>query len=764
MFSAVSFVYRAVTRPLRVPGSGLRVALAAVIGLGAGIGALATKGTADPVTLNELARQARTPGAQPGSAAAAPSFTPLPPPSLNFYGVPGLVDMPTAEMLPDGQFTAGVSYFGGQGRYTLSFQAFPWMLASFRYNSIENWNLGGFETYYDRGFDVRFRLLTETRARPELTLGLQDFVGTGIYAGEYIVATKRFENLAGTIPGRLKLTAGLGWGRLGSYNGFSGFGDRPAFDVNSTGGEVSYDQWFRGPFALFGGLEYQPSEKFSLKLEYSSDDYVVETQTTSVFEKKSPFNLGLEYQWTKRTRVGAYFLYGSELGLNLQFQMNPRQPVVPFSDTPTPGPLARRPSPSAAPQAWGTGWAASTQSRQAAASTYGAQIAALLKPSGIIVESLDLSAHTAQLRIRNQRYTTLPTPIGRAARAMAQVLPASVETFHIVPTSAGMGLAATSFRRSDLEALEFDDTPAQALWAVTGTSDVGPAPATAVNAPGLYPDFGWSIAPYFSPAYFDPDRPFRLDVGVELNGAWRPGPGWIVAGSLRQRIAGNVKDGRPSSSVLPHVRTDQVLYAQYDTTLNRLYAAKYWQPGTDLYARVTGGYLETMYGGLSTEVLWKPVNSRLALGVEANYVRQRDYDQRFDFLDYSVTTGHASAYYDFGRGYEGQIDVGRYLAGDVGATFSMDRRFNNGWSVGAFFTLTDVSSEDFGEGSFDKGIRFSIPLSWMLGQPSTASTSTVIRPVQRDGGQRVSVPGRLYDQVRPASRQVIEKQWSGVWE
>ena len=148
------------------------------------------------------------------------NFVPIAPPSLNFYGNPGLIDMPTAEALPDGQFTTAISNFAGQTRFTLTFQALPWMSASFRYAGIQDLNQYGFSTYYDRGFDVRFRLFRESTYRPELTLGLQDFAGTGISSAEYIVATKNFESLqlgSTRLPGRLKLTAGLGWGRLGSY-------------------------------------------------------------------------------------------------------------------------------------------------------------------------------------------------------------------------------------------------------------------------------------------------------------------------------------------------------------------------------------------------------------------------------------------------------------------------------------------------------------------------------------------------------------------
>lgn len=724
----------------------------------------------------------------PGMAAAAPNLDQPIAPALNFYGSPGLIDMPSAEMLPDGQFTTTVSYFGGQTRFTMTFQATPWMSGSFRYSGIQNWNLGGFATYYDRGFDLRFRLKQEDRIWPEITMGLQDFAGTGVYAGEYFVATKNFAlpPLGNrTRPGRLKLTGGIGWGRLGSYNSLGSTGARAAYDPNSTGGEPSFDQWFRGPFALFGGIEYRPDDRWTFKAEYSSDRYVTETQTTNVFDWKSPFNFGVEYQWTPRTRLGAYYLYGSELGISAQIQLNPKYPVTPEQVIPAPVPVPRRPAPQTTPVAWNTGW---SQSREAVTGL-AARLQPILAADGLILESLDVTAHVAELRFRNQRFHSYANAVGRAARALARVMPASVETFRLVPVQNGLALSTVILRRSDLEALEFDADSSEALLAVAGIADApgrpggrnghgngdetGPETAAAalagagtgpIEAPGLYPAFSWALVPYFAPAYFDPDQPLRMDVGLDLGATWRPAPGWMLSGTLRQRIAGNIKDGRASNSVLPHVRTDQNLYAQYSTTIENLFGAYYWKPRPDLYARVTAGLLESMYGGVSAEALWKPVNSPLALGLEANYVVQRDFDQLFSFRDYSVFTGHASAYYDFGRGYLAQVDVGRYLAGDVGATFSVDRYFDNGWSFGAFFTLTNVSAADFGEGSFDKGIRFRMPLSWFLGEPSRRSVGTTIRPVQRDGGQRVHVPGRLYPQVRQADRRALVRQWARVWE
>ena len=62
------------------------------------------------------------------------------PPSFNLYGVPGLVDMPTAEVAPDGTISTTVAGFGDNARTTLSFQITPRLSGSFRYSAISNFN------------------------------------------------------------------------------------------------------------------------------------------------------------------------------------------------------------------------------------------------------------------------------------------------------------------------------------------------------------------------------------------------------------------------------------------------------------------------------------------------------------------------------------------------------------------------------------------------------------------------------------------------
>ncbi|WP_299589919.1 YjbH domain-containing protein [uncultured Tateyamaria sp.] len=683
-------------------------------------------------------------------------------PSLNFYGVPGIVDLPSGEALPDGQLAIGVSNFGGQTRTNLTFQFSPRISATFRYIGIQDWNSDGFDTYRDRSFDVRYLLFKEGRYRPSVTVGLQDFAGTGIYAAEYIAATKNFKRPF-RLPGKLKVTAGLGWGRLGTLGDIGSLsgGTRPVFNPNDTGGEPATDQWFRGPVSPFAGIEWQVNDRLGLKAEYSTDAYQPET-SRGVFDRDSRLNFGAEYQVNNNLRVGGYWLYGSEIGINAQLQFNPKTAPAPYTIA-GPRPIIVRPSRRANPAAYDTAWA----SAQSAPMVIRDAVEPELTENGIRLETLSVTGTRAEARVSSIRYDNHAIVVGRTARTLARILPPSVETFDITLMNNGLALSTVTISRSDFESLEFQPDAADLLLSKAVISDAAPRPApNAVVVDNIHPRFGWSIGPYFRPSYFDPDEPLRYDAGIAAEARYRFAPGWLVAGEVRHRVTGTIGDStRLSNSVLPRVRTDAVLFAQgADTTIENLYVSKQWKPGKSTYARVTAGYLEQMFGGVSAELLWKPTGNRLALGVEANYARQRDFDQAFGFQDYSIATGHVSAYYEFGRGYYGQVDVGRYLAGDYGATFTVEREFNNGWRVGGFFTLTDVSAEDFGEGSFDKGINITIPVSWFIGRPTRQSVSTTIRPIQRDGGARLNVPGRLYQQVRDGHINDLTGDWGRVWE
>ncbi|MEO0752772.1 MAG: YjbH domain-containing protein [Pseudomonadota bacterium] len=674
----------------------------------------------------------------------------------NNYGVPsGLIDMPTAEMAPDGQISINVSHFEGYTRNTATFQLLPWLTGSFRYIGVDDLN-PAFDIYYDRSFDIRVRLLEETDYLPGVAIGLQDFLGTGVLSSEYIVATKQLGN-------RLRVTGGLGWGRLGSYNSLATIRSRPAFSFAGvgTGGNFRFSDYFAGDVALFGGLSYEVTDKISFSAEYSSDNYDLEIQQ-GVFRRDTPWNFAVTYKAADNLLLRVFALHGTEFGINVNVSLNPRKPPT-ETQGPAPLPVAVRDPARINDLGWSTNPVEQT--------VLSAGLKTFIEEEGLELIGTKITGRSAHVRIKNGIFLSEAQALGRTMRIMSRILPPSIEVFHVTVENNGIPLMTTSMRRSDLERLEYEKED-QALLAATFSDSIrfGDVPEPAAD---VYPQFTWSIAPTLRFSTFDPENPFRADLRLRARAGLDLGNGWRLDGSTSVRLFGNLRDiNRPSNSQLPRVRTTIAAYNyRFGPTIDQLTLTKFARIAPDFYGRATVGYFELQYAGVSGEVLWKPVDSRLALGVELNWVHLRDSNQEFGFDSHTTrggtiphVNGHMSAYYEFNNGFQANVHAGRYLAGDWGATLEVSREFNNGWLIGAFATKTNVSSQQFGEGSFDKGFFFRVPFAWILGNETKRGYSNLIRPIQRDGGQRVVVPGRLYATVTEPHRANVAASWGKFWK
>lgn len=686
--------------------------------------------------------------------------------TLNSYGLPGGVETPTAEMLPDATLGGTVSYNELGRRHNVVFQLHPRLTTALRYSRVEGINDHNDKGHiWDRSFDLRFQFLDEQGWRPAMAVGLQDFMGTGVYSGEYIVATK-------TITPAISASLGIGWGRLA--------GKQRELDTDDEGGSPNVGDWFSGSPRPFGSVTWRVNDKFSLVAEYSNDKYQRETESGKKDAPGRKVNLGAYYVFNPQYQLGLYTLGGDTFGAQFSFALNPRNAPFPSGLEKAPAPVRPRPSRNADPEGWSGAWAADPTAQPAIQTS----LADALSDEGQILESMAISADRAEVRIRNTRYIQQSEAVGRTARLMTRALPPSVETLVITSNTDGMATSSVVLKRSDVERLE--NTEAGRIANVAQLVDAAPRPGDLVTTPDLFPRFRWNLGPYLDIGLFDPQDPLRYEVGAELKASYEFMPGLILSGSVRQRAFGSMEQrgpgipGRrgdhytPDEYVsnpayeyfegVPRVRSDTRMYTgNKSPTIPRLTLAWYAKPTETTYSRVTVGLLERAYGGVSGEVLWKPANSPLALGAEINRVRKRDFEDIFDFRDYEVTTGHVSAYYEFANGFTAQLDVGKYLAGDKGATISLTREFANGWRVGAYATKTDLSAEEFGEGSFDKGISLSIPVSWAIGTPSRDRAGTTLRSLSRDGGARVDVDGRLYDKVRDAQSVKLYQGWGRFW-
>lgn len=676
-------------------------------------------------------------------------------PTLNFYGVSGAIDTPTADMPTDGRIMANVSQLGSLTRTTLSFQVLPRIQGSFRYARFGDLNFVGFDDYYDRSFDLSVQVLREGRYVPSVKIGFQDFVGTGILSGEYVAATKH-------LTPALKFTAGLGWGRLASTNDIgTPFGERDEIDIGE-GGDFNTGQWFRGPVSPFASVVWQATPKLALMAEYSSDAYLTETgreptrNTTPILDRESDFSFGATYAVTPTIGLGVGYLYGAELGVNLTFSIDPKTYPQGGTLENAPPPVRVRPARAAAPEAWATDWTEEPRN----AGILREAVAGALAEEEMTLVALDVSANRAVVSFINPTYQHEPEALGRVARVLTRTLPASIERFELQPVVSGVPTNRMVLRRSDLEALEHAPEGGRAIFAASALA--APLPIDSRDLlDEAYPRLTYGIGAYRRLSYFDPNSPVRGELGVEVGAAYTFRPGLSVQGRVRQALFGNLSeiDNEPDP-FLPEVRTDGPAYNRAtDLAIADLTGSYHFVVAPNVYGRLTAGYFERAFGGVSGEMLWTPSNSRFAFGAELTYAKKRDYDQKLGFQDYDTVTGFVSAYAELAGGFTAQVDVGRYLAQDSGATLTVGREFTNGWKISAFATKTDITAEEFGPGSFDKGIVVEIPIGYFTGTMTRSRFSTTLRTFQRNGGARVSVDDRLYDTVSDYRRHSLEPQW-----
>jgi hypothetical protein len=163
-------------------------------------------------------------------------------------------------------------------------------------------------------------------------------------------------------------------------------------------------------------------------------------------------------------------------------------------------------------------------------------------------------------------------------------------------------------------------------------------------------------------------------------------------------------------------------------------------PKRNHHLMISAGILEDMFSGYGFEYLYFKGNTNYAVGFELFDVQKRDYEWGFGTLDYKNVTGSINFYYrNYGSiPFDMKMSYGEYLAGDVGSTIEFSRSFENGTKFGVFASFTNVTAEQFGEGTFDKGIFFNIPIYGNF-------INYTWKPLTKDPGAKLNRRNSLHD-------------------
>jgi hypothetical protein len=388
-----------------------------------------------------------------------------------------------------------------------------------------------------------------------------------------------------------------------------------------------------------------------------------------------------------------------------------------------------------------------------------------LQKQNLILHAVATAQGEIWVYYENRAYLKETEAVGRIVRVLTKTADSSIELFHLFPVAIGSPLREITVARGALERLSPESSSAAEL-----AQAIGQAPAPMYNpvlsaaSAKTYPTFSWGFAPRLANQLFDPDNPLQTAILADGSANLGLAPGLNFGLQVSTTLWTNYRFDRPADSVLPHVRTDLLKYLDQGSTGIAYLAASYvTRLAPDVFAEVKAGYLEDMYVGAGGQILWRPEGSRFAVGADLYQVWQRNYDRLFGNLPYNVLTGHVSLYYDspwYGLNFA--VHTGRYLAGDKGATFEIKRRFDSGIEIGAFATFTNVPFQTFGEGSFDKGIIVHIPMEWMLPFFTKSSYDLNLRPLTRDGGQRLAADDSLYEFTRDTSYNEVSRHLDDI--
>lgn len=655
--------------------------------------------------------------------------------TYNDWGMTGLIQTPSARMQTAGNASLNASRVYPYNRMTGSMQLMDWLELAVRWTSISNRLYGpaafsGNQAYKDKSVDFKLKLLDETALLPQLAVGLVDVGGTGLFSSEYLVSSKR--------TGNLDWSLGLGWGYLGARGNLGNplsvlstqFGVRPAAKVGQ-GGTVNSSAMFRGQTSLFGGVQYQtPWDSVILKLEYDGNNYLSEPLNNPL-KQRSPFNVGAVYRVNPGVDLALNLERGNTLAMNFSFHGDLSKFYMPKLSDPEAEPVSAL-YPDQEP-----GWDRVSQTLEEKTSWHVLQIRRA--GSEVIV------------KFQNADAKNWNGYVDRVISVLHRYVPnKNVLVFRIQSSEYGLGMhefqvdrrawvnAKTAFvPKHRQQSAVFERAAFDGFDYPQSESLVDKSPEKFTGNTGIYLDHSFGGPEGLL---------YRMGVGARGNYNFRDDTWWT--GTLQYGLIDNYnKFIYPASqSTLPQVRSQIQRYVNSTVAMPVFQFTHVGKLGSENFFSLYGGMLETMYGGVGGEWLYRPWHSPVAVGFDLNAVQQRGFGQDFTLLRYKTLTGHASLYWDTGfQDINATVHAGRYLAGDVGATLDLSRSFKNGVKMGAFATKTNVSAVQFGEGSFDKGVYVNIPFDALLTRSSTSIANILWHPLTRDGGAMLNREFRLFD-------------------
>ncbi|MEI6242500.1 MAG: YjbH domain-containing protein [Chlamydiota bacterium] len=647
----------------------------------------------------------------------------------------GYFTMPSARMKKGGNVGGAFSFVPPYRIWSVNFQYFNHLELSgnyWIYSGIQEGNFGhlGYGDDADRAGNIRLSLLNKGDGLdylPEIAIGMNDFFGSRRFHSSYIVGTYQF------LGANLETTLGIAHGRM------------------------------RG---LFGALSWSPFRNLptliknvSFVAEYDSNDYAHhKKEHPDGKSKKFPINAGIHFSYLDIFHVAVSSLRGKKVATTVSLNYNLGESKGLFTKYNDP-PIYTVPINSDPIGIF----------RSEKEFTH--EIAYAFREQG-----LDLYYATIQitsdkkkhlwLKVINVKYRKECDVRQRIEAILSSLLPEDIDIVSVVMEADGILTQEYRFKKENLEKFSERKIGPSELKILSPLREASSLPSS-YDAFPLYKRTKkasvFTFTPRFLSYFGNAKGKFKYDLGFVT------GPQgylfdyfyydlsvcYIVTSS-----SGNISDAdRANPSRLFLVRTDAIKYYQTNSFhVETAYVQKSWNIGNGWFFRLSGGYYEIAYTGITGELLYYPVNSVWAVGCEVTPLLKRNYTglgfqykvRKLEGSAYKRFPFHGLQYFlDFYYDIQSlnvnlKVTLGQFLAKDKGARFEIFRYFPSGFRFSLWYTITNARDVVNNKRYYDKGFSISMPLDFFLPKSSRTRLGYAMSEWLRDMGAKANTGKPLY--------------------
>ncbi len=631
------------------------------------------------------------------------------------WGGTGLMETPTARVLKENEFRAGASQIEPYRYYYVTVS--PWKNLEIGGRVTQILGVSGglgdaYGDYKDKSFDLKYKFVEEGKYKPAVSIGIMDPHGTRVYASQYLVASKQIYPF--------DFSLGLGNGRFGKTQLPSqGEGFKIEMFQDAKG-------WFRDS-QFFWGIQFAPSEKFALMMEYNPIRYEQQTRDPA-WEKyftepvKSKFNYGLRLKPWKWADIGLSYQRGNQLGVNLSVAFDIGQPLIPIYDHPY------------------------KEKQEDRTAVLRKRLVKALYESGFSNIGIDEQGYDLYIEAQNNRYYYSTTAIEVILKIVNNIAPPNTQKINIVLTDNLTPIISFKTTRLDIAELYEEKITSGGFYRLSKMStDVVETPDIKLEHRNYF-DYGFR--PAFRMFLNDPSGFFKYRLGVGLWGSYSPWKGGSFIAGIECFPLNTVSSANEPSS--EPVRTDIVPYLKNKVSLGRLMYNHIFKTAYNVYGKLALGLLEIEYAGFDGEIAMPLDKGRVLVGVSGSIVKKRDPDNSFQMSSQYPKTYH-TVFFNTRLNIpeiETTIDVkaGRFLAGDNGARLTV-AKFIKGVILSGWYSWTDTSifKDSMNRGYNDKGVMLTFPLRLFKGSDSKTTFSYGVSPWTRDVAQDIDHQTVLFD-------------------